>query len=389
MTVGLLTGWRDRPYAFGLAMALASDRVRVDVIGSDEIDSPEFHTTPGLRFLNLRGRQRRSGWRSKSVGLALYYARLLRYAASSPAVLHILWNNKFEYVDRTLVMMFYKLLRRRVAMTAHNVNQGKRDGTDSLLNRLTLRVQYRLADHIFVHTEKMKGELVDDFGVQGEAITVLAHPINDAFPDTALTPVEAKARLGLTPREKTLLFLGRIRAYKGLEFLLTAFERLVEHDPSYRLVIAGEPKKGDEAYFEEIHRRTAPGREAGRILMNARFIPDEEMELYLKAADALVLPYKDISQSGVLFLAFTFGLPAIAADVGSFSEVVRDGRTGVLFKPEDPADLTRAIEAYFAGDLYANLPTRRAEISEHFKSEHSWAAVAGQTLGAYRRLNGR
>jgi len=53
--VGLLTGGFDRPYAFGLAMALISKGVRLDVIGSDELDSPEMHTTPKLNFLNLQG----------------------------------------------------------------------------------------------------------------------------------------------------------------------------------------------------------------------------------------------------------------------------------------------------------------------------------------------
>ena len=56
--IGLLTGCQDRPYAFGLAMALISKGVDLDIIGGDEIDSPELHTTPNLRFLNFRGSQR-------------------------------------------------------------------------------------------------------------------------------------------------------------------------------------------------------------------------------------------------------------------------------------------------------------------------------------------
>ena len=105
-------GLPGRPYAFGLAMALVSKGVGVDMIGSDEMDSPELHTTPNLRFLNFRGSQqenmqvsRRScrSWRSTT-------RRLMRYAArSKPEYLHILWNNKFELFDRTLLMLYYKL----------------------------------------------------------------------------------------------------------------------------------------------------------------------------------------------------------------------------------------------------------------------------------------
>ena len=97
------------------------------------------------------------------------------------------------------------------------MNQARRDAKDSLLNRLTLKIQYRLCDHIFVHTQKMKDELCQDFGVAEKAVTVIRHPINNAFPDTELTPTEAKRRLGLREDEKTVLFFGRIRPYKGIE----------------------------------------------------------------------------------------------------------------------------------------------------------------------------
>jgi beta-1,4-mannosyltransferase len=112
-------------------------------------------------------------------------------------------------------MLYYRVVGKKIALTAHNVNQARRDGKDSWLNRITLRIQYRLCDHIFVHTHKMKDELCQDFGVAGKAVTVIRHPVNDAFPDTELTPAEAKRRLGLRDDEKAILFFGRIRPYKG------------------------------------------------------------------------------------------------------------------------------------------------------------------------------
>src|SRR5271168_1419773 len=193
LEIGLLTGCQDRPYAFGLAMALVSKGVGVDVIGSDDIDSAELHVTPNLRFLNFRGNQQESvGFAEKLWKLAVYYARLMRYAErSKPRILHILWNNKIELLDRTILMVYYKLCGKNIAFTAHHVNQARRDAKDSLLNRITLRNQYRLCDHIFVHTKKMKGEVCRDFGVAEKAVTVIRHPVNDAFPDTNLTPSEA------------------------------------------------------------------------------------------------------------------------------------------------------------------------------------------------------
>ena len=112
------------------------------------------------------------------------------------------------------------------------------------------------------------------------------------------------------------------------------------------------------------------------------------MELYLKAADVLVLPYKEIFQSGVLFLAYSFGLPVVATDVGSFREEIVEGRTGFLCKPGDPAELAKAIETYFASDLYKNLKVRRQEIKDYAEANHSWNAVADLTRNAYAGMLG-
>jgi glycosyltransferase involved in cell wall biosynthesis len=388
--IGLLTGCQDRPYAFGLAMALISKGVGVDVIGGDEVDSRELHVTPNLRFLNLRGSQRQDAKFAKKLsGLVIYYARLIRYGArAKPKILHILWNNKFELLDRTMLMLYYKLRGKKIALTAHNVNQAKRDANDSLLNRATLRIQYRLTDHIFVHTQKMKTELLQDFGVPERAVTVLRHPINNAFPDTDLTPAQAKRRLGVNDDERTILFFGRIRPYKGIENLLAAFQLLPISQSNYRLIIAGEPKKGSEDYLDEIRRTIGREFSRGEITLNFQFIPDEEMELYLKAADVLILPYKDIFQSGVLFLAYSFGLPVVATDVGSFREEIVEGSTGFLCRPGDTADLAKAIETYFASDLYKNLRTRRQEIKEYARVQHSWDAVGQLTRDVYASMLG-
>ncbi len=386
--VGLLTGGQDRPYAFGLAMALVTKGVCLDVVGSDEIDSPELHQTFNLRFLNLKRNWRpNAGAATKALGLLIYYARLIRYAAAADAkIFHILWNNRIEFFDRTVLMVYFKTLRKKIVITAHNVNARKRDSNDSSFNRITLKTQYRLADHIFVHTAKMKRELCEDFAIRPTDVTVIRHPINNAFPDTDLTPGQAKQRLGLGGREKAILFFGRLRPYKGLEYLLAAFQRIAALDVNYRLIIAGELKKGSEAYFDEIQQMIDNSPYRNRILQRTEFIPDKDAEIYLKAADVLVLPYKEIFQSGVLFLAYSFGLPVVAADVGSFREEIIEGRTGFLCKPCDADDLAKAIETYFESDLFQTLDVRRPQIRDYAFAQHSWEGVAEATRDVYAGL---
>lgn len=388
LEVALLTGCQDRPYAFGISTALAAKNIRVDVLGSEEVDSPELHTTPNLRFLTVRESQpKRATAVQKASRFLFYYLRLMRYAASTKAtIFHILWNNKFEYFDRTLLLLYYKTLGKKIVFTAHNVNQARRDGNDSWLNRLTLKAQYRLTDHIFVHTQKMKAELLADFGVRDEAVSVIPFGINNSLPHTELTSAAAKKKLGIANREKALLFMGRIKSYKGLENLLSAFQQLVSCDPSYRLIIAGEQKKGSEAYCDEILQRIERECKPEQVILKIQFIPDADMELYLKAADVLVLPYKEIFQSGVLFLAYSFGLPVVATDVGSFREEIVEGRTGFLCRPADPADLAKTLAAYFDSELYYCLAQRRPVIEEYANRRYSWDAVGEITRQVYAEL---
>jgi glycosyltransferase involved in cell wall biosynthesis len=387
-SVALLTGGSDKPYVFGLATELISKGAEVDLIGSDELNCPEFHGVPGLNFLNLRGDQRSDASLTRKVlRVSQYYSSLIRYAATAkPKIFHILWNNKFQYLDRTLLMYYYKLLGKRVVLTVHNVNTRRRDCTDSPLNRFTLRVQYRLADHMFVHTEKMKRELIEDYDAQAARITVIPFGINNAVPNTELTPGEAKKRLGLRDDEKAILFFGRITPYKGLEYLVDAFKQILARRADYRLIIAGRPAIESAGYWANVQESIREEMQRGQVLVRADFIPDEETEVYFKAADVLVLPYRDIYQSGVLFLGHSFGLPVLAADVGSLSDEIVEGKTGYVFKSEDSIDLKRAIERYFSSQLYENLNGLRPEIRDNAILEHSWDVVGQVTMRVYTAL---
>ena len=387
ISVSLLTGGSDRPYVFGLTTALMSRGITLDLIGSDELDFAEFRNKSKVNFLKLRGDQRSdvSLWKKVS-RISRYYARLIRYAATAkPRIFHILWNNKFEFFDRTLLMLYYKLLGKQVVCTVHNVNAGRRDARDSHFNRLTLRIQYRLADHILVHTQRMKQELVEEFGVSSRRATVIPFGINNAVPHTALTTGDAKQRLGVRAHEKTILFFGRITPYKGLEYLIAAFRQITARRENYRLVIAGRPDRC-EKYWAALREQLREDVQSGRVLLRDEFIPDDETEVYFKGADVLVLPYKEIFQSGVLFLGHSFGLPVLAANVGSLKDEIVEGKTGLVFRPEDPTDLARAMEQYFASDLYAELGRRRQEIRDYATERHSWDVVGQTTMSVYADL---
>jgi D-inositol-3-phosphate glycosyltransferase len=387
LRVALLTGGGDKPYALGMAAALTSVGIHVDFIGSDDHSVPELLSNDRVKFLNLRGDQsEHASLTAKGLRVLSYYARLILYAATANTKLfHILWNNKFQLFDRTLLMLYYKLLGKRVVFTAHNVNAGKRDQNDSLLNRVTLKIQYSLSEHIFVHTDAMKSEMIAEFRIPEDKISVIPFGINNTVPNTTLTAAEARRQLGIRDEDKTLLIFGHIAPYKGLEYLITALAELLKSEQAYRLIIVGNPK-GSRAYWNQIQEGIDRHGIRDRVIEKIEYVPDEAAEIYFKAANVLVLPYAHVFQSGVLLLGYSFGLPAIAADVGSLKEEIIEGVTGLVFRARDSSDLARTIERYFRSELFHNLETRRAWIKAYANERYSWNRVANIITRVYSEL---
>ncbi|HEU6449235.1 MAG TPA: glycosyltransferase family 4 protein [Verrucomicrobiae bacterium] len=384
--VAVLTAGRDKHYSMDLARALIAAGENFDFICGDEMDEPSLRDDPHINVFNLRGDQSTGApMKTKIMRVLTYYWRLIRYAATAqPKIFHILWNNKFEWFDRTLLMLYYRAMGKRIVLTAHNINAGERDSTDSFSNRLTLKIQYRLCDNILVHTNKMKTELISEFGVSEKCVTVIPFGINRTVPQTGLTRTQARRQLGLRDNDKTLLFFGNIAPYKGLDNLIFAFKQLIKNDANYRLIIAGRPK-GPENYWKQLQQKIAGSGAADHILRHIEYIADDQIELFFKAADVLVLPYVHIFQSGVLFLGYSFGLPVIATDVGSFREEIIEGKTGMICEVSTAA-LKKTIQDYFESELFRNLEKWRNEIQSYASERYSWSKVATITTGVYAEV---
>ena len=188
-----------------------------------------YLTIRGYDFLTCGATNDPTSAPQKTSASRIHYLRLLGYAATAePKIFHILWNNKFQFFDRTVLILYYKLLGKKIPITVHNVNAGQRDANDTWLNRFSLRTQYRLADHIFVHTDKMKSEMVGGFSIAPEKVSVIPFGINNTVPNTTLSISEAKRQVGVGATDKTMLFFGNIAPYKGLDILVAAFIELAK-----------------------------------------------------------------------------------------------------------------------------------------------------------------
>ncbi len=289
----LAAGGGDIYYEMGLISGLISIGDNVEYIGSNTMKDKEILRNENVSFYNLRGSQDPNASMVERISRILkYYFRLIKYAyKTDSAIFHIQWLNKFVHFDRIFLSAYYKALKKKLVFTAHNVNAGARDEKDSFLNRLTLRFMYKIVDHIIVHTNEMKQQLIEDFNISESKVTVVPYGINNMVFKSQLTEIEAKKRLGLRDDEKIILFFGIIKPYKGLEDLLLALTKQKEKSDSFRLIIAGKIDSHYNKYWEKLQRIIEENSLKKYIIEKIEFIPDNEVEIYFKASDVLILPY--------------------------------------------------------------------------------------------------
>jgi D-inositol-3-phosphate glycosyltransferase len=293
-------------------------------------------------------------------------------AAFGPTLVLVQWWHPFFAPSLGTVARW---VRRRtgaqVVFVCHNVRPHEASRLDSAL----LRYAYGAADAFVVQARGEARRLRELIG-EAAPVEVAPHPPYEVLSELA-PPLEravARARLGLTA-PRVVLFFGLVREYKGLSVLLDAFAQL--DDPGAQLVVAGEFYAPAGPYRAQVERLGL----AGRVRFDARYIPNEEVGAYFSAADVVALPYRHATQSGIVQLAWAYGVPVVVSAVGGIPEVVEDGVSGLLVPPERPDALSEALRRFFAEGLEGPL----REGVRQARRRHSFAGVAE----AIERLHGR
>jgi len=270
-------------------------------------------------------------------GLLRHLTRATRSA--DPGVLNVQWTTpvlgpvRDDEVARGRVarleeaLTSYRDAGGRVVWTVHNVlpHDARHLEAEVLLARA-------LADHadvVHVLTESTIAAAAPFYRLDPARTVCIPHSSYlDVYPDTVSRP-EARRRLGLRDDDRVLLALGQIRPYKGLDRLLDLVERLHAADPRLRLLVAG--ALADQPGAAQLAERlaSAPG-----TVSTTRRVRDDEVQVWMRAADLAVLPYLRVLNSGAFLLAETFGLPVVAPRVGALAE--REGERHVrLFGDDD------------------------------------------------------
>lgn len=224
----------------------------------------------------------------------------------------------------------------------------------------------------------MSGQVGRELAAYTSAPSIFSpHPMFENFGEPA-DRSEACRMLGLDPACSYLLFFGLIREYKGLDMLIEAWARLRREGriaPSRRLLVAGEFYIPKEPYLKLI----ADNGLQDEVILCDRFIPDGEVRWFFSAADALALPYRTATQSGVTQIAYKFDLPMIVTDVGGLPEIVPDGRSGIVCRP-DADSVADAVERLWSGDMLEMLRSNFAVEKRRF----SWEEMCDRLEEVYR-----
>lgn len=252
----------------------------------------------------------------------------------------------YQFFRRERIECLYfpllRLIHPQVFFTAHNILPHEHNVIDYYLRYLV----YKSASNVIVHTRGSKDRLLKMYNVNPDKVNIIpaVKPVSGVR-NVTVTRTAARERLQLSPDEKVLLFFGYIREYKGLDLLLTAFDMAKANDKDLKLVIAGRPQTPE--FLERYQSQIAQMRHGDSVMFKAEFVPNEDVDYYFRAADALAVPYKRIDLSGVLQEAFAYSLPVLATDVGNFKEVVQQGINGYVTDENTPKAFAQIINLAF------------------------------------------
>jgi len=270
-----------------------------------------------------------------------------------------IWNPFF--------LLLMRLLRIHYALMVHDglVKVGDHLSAPQRWNE----IEVRGANTLIAMTEFVRSQLVEGMHFKPEDVPVIP-----------LGPFEAAAGHQLSVSERAakirhhgvheILFFGRILDYKGLDILLEAFAQLQPHYPALRLKIAG---SGDIVPYKSLLSRLS------NVVLDLRYIPEEEVPSIFSGSDIVVLPYREATQSGVIAVAQTAGVPVVATPVGGLKEQIEDNVTGVLSADIEAKSLEQAIRRLLDdAALYEKISLQGQEYSRKLWdiAAHDIAALA-------------
>ena len=296
--------------------------------------------------------------------------KLFLYRGRGFNLIHVHWLYIFPH---RLVMKFFtrliRLLGVKVVWEVHNIlPHGWRE-----IDRKISREFLVNADGLILHSRQDLERIRESLGVDpGQPYIVVPHGNFIGSYRNGIGREAARHRLQIDAVEKVLLCFGFIRKNRGYDCLLDAMERV----ENIALIIAGRIE--DKDVYQKIVRRA---KDNPRVRLFTGWIPDDDIQVYFNACDVVVLPYTEITTSGVVPLAYSFSRPVITTSIGGMTEIVSE-ETGKLVPPGDADRLAQAIQEIFGEDY-----EKMGKFAYRFAEEKlSWERNIESMMGLYEMV---
>ncbi len=326
-----------------------------------------------------------AGIRYVEIPMSLRY--VLSHGPSAPFhYVHFHWPEVFFFLRRRAPQRLFgfkgylhlhalwfalKLRGYRLVWTVHEVDV--HDAQDFLwAHHASRRLLWRLADVVFTHAASVREKAVRRWGERQNLHTLPHGNYSGAYPDT-ISRAQARLRLGIPDAAQVFVSLGNLRPYKGIEGLLQAFQALQPQHPEAHLVIAGQPHSA--AYGDSL---ATLARDIPNLHLLPHFVPDPDVQVYMRAADCFVAPYVHLETCGAIHLALTFDLPVVVTKAGNTVDLAALD-VGIFM--HDPGETEKALRC-----MLALSAAEREALRERVRRAarlHSWAALTPRYREAF------
>lgn len=338
--------------------------------------TPGFTDRLGLAFSKIHLLRR-------PIRLVEYYlnwcALLRRFQAQPPDIVHIQWLpllGKSPVLSEMRFVRHLQLHKIPIIYTVHNYLP--HDAT-SAMSTAYYQLYYNV-DHLIVHTQTDLQRLLKN-GIPAKRIHLVPH--GPLFAGGQIIPVaQARESLGMDQSEFILLMLGVIRPYKGIEETIKALAQVVDAYPAIRLWIVGNAL--DRKYVSALQQLAAKLNLQRHLEWRVGYVHSSQVGVFHAAADVVLFPYRDISQSGAFLTAAGLGKCTLSTRVGGISEIIRDGENGIQIPTAEPWAIAEGLRRCL--DL---TPEQRAamglSLRHDVNQDCGWDRIARQTVVVYEK----
>ena len=390
-------------YAYQFCRALANAGAQVTLVTTHEYEMEKFpHNFTVRKQMKLWSSVESSEMRTASV-LGVKVARKL-YRAIRRAVrgmkLIVEWIRLTIYLKRArpdiiqfgsiefpFEAIFLHILKRNGLILSQICHEFEsREHGNNLFATLSDELNrwvYEAFSIIFFHAENNRERFLSLFDLPRERFHIIPHGNEQLFLSIRSGPgpsTQIWERYGIDNDSPVILFFGNLTPSKGVPDLLKAFSQVYAKETRARLMVVGRPSKFID--MDALTQLAAELEISEATIFDARYLPMEEVPPLMDRATVVMYPYLNSTQSGALQVAYSFGKPVIATNVGGLPEAVEDGKSGFLVPAASPDELARAIMKFIKD------PSLTQKMGAHAKylsdTRFSWATIAQKVLSVYK-----